>query len=334
MSVSHDMSWLAFDIGAKKHAWSSDINGHREHGTIDNDPATLRTFLKSCLKKSKHLRVLAEATGVYYLDVMVLAHELGAEVMVINPRQAHHFAKALGLRNKTDKMDADMLLECLMRMPFRAWVPPRKSWRQLRNYGRFLVQLTEDGTAARNRLHALLNTKDSPAFLRTELKRIITTNDKRIERVRAEAITLIKADDYLCERFDALVTMKGVAETSAVSILSELATLPPTLSSRACVCHAGLDPRVYESGTSVHKAPRISRHGNKYLRRSLFHPAMSACTHDPGARAFKARLEARGKKKMQANVAVMRKMLTAAWAIMKSPEPYDSTRLYADLERP
>jgi transposase len=89
---------------------------------------------------------------------------------------------------------------------------------------------------------------------------------------------------------------------------------------------------VHESGTSVHKAPRISRHGNKYLRRALFHPALSAGTHDPRARALKERLIGRGKKKMQANVAIMRKLLTAAWAIMKDPQPYDSELLYANIK--
>lgn len=226
-----------------------------------------------------------------------------------------------------------MLLECLQRMPFRAWEPPRLSWLQLRDYGRFLVQLTEAGVAARNRLHALSSKQASPAFLLTELKRMITSNDHRIERVRAKTIALIQTDAWLKARFEALVTIKGVAETSAVSLLSELITLPPELTGRACVCHAGLDPRVFESGTSVHKPPRISRHGNKYLRRALFHPALSAATHDPGAKAFKQRLLGRGKKKMQANVAIMRKTLTAAWAIMKNPQPYDTKRLYADLEK-
>lgn len=332
MNTSKDTAWLALDIGGKKHAWCSEIEGQRESGDIDNDTSKLRTFLKARIKKANHLRVLVEATGVYYLDVTLIAHELGAEVMVINPRAAHHFAQALNQRNKTDKLDANMLLECLMRMPFQAWEPPRKTWRQLRNYGRFLVQLTEDGAADRNRLHALLSSKDSPAFLRKELKRKIAINDKRIDRIRDKAVTLTNADEYLKERFEALTTAPGIANTSAISILSELITLPQTLSGRACVGHAGLDPRVFESGTSVHKAPRISRHGNKYLRRALFYPAMSACQHDPGAKAFKERLVGRGKKNMQANVAVMRKMLTAAWAMMKNPRPYDSTLLYADVE--
>lgn len=333
MTVLHDLGWLALDIGAKAHTWAADIGGCRETGKVDNAPAELHALLTSYIRRVKRLRVLVEATGIYYLDVALLAHELGAEVMVVNPRVAHHFAKALNQRNKTDKLDAKMLLECLKRMPFKAWEPPRESWLQLRSYGRFLVQLTEAGVAARNRLHALSSTQSSPAFLRTELKRMIASNDQRITRVRAKALALIRTDPYLQKRFVALVTIKGVAETAAVSLLSELVTLPLTLTSRACTCHAGLDPRVFESGTSVHKAPRISRQGNKYLRRALFHPALSAATHDPGAKAFKQRLLDRGKKKMQANVAIMRKLLTAAWAIMKDPKPYDTTLLYPALER-
>lgn len=332
MVVLHELGWLALDIGAKAHTWACDIGGRRETGKVDNTPAELRALLMSCSSRVKRLRVLVEATGVYYLDAALLAHELGAAVMVVNPRVAHHFAKALNQRNKTDKLDAKMLLECLKRMPFNAWEPPRQSWLELRDYGRFLVQLTEAGVAARNRLHALMSTQSSPAFLRSELKRILASNDRRITRVRAKAIALIRTDPYLKDRFEALVTIKGVAETSAVSLLSELVILPPTLSSRACTCHAGLDPRVFESGTSVHKAPRISRQGNKYLRRALFHPALSAATHDPGAKAFKQRLLDRGKKKMQANVAIMRKLLTAAWAIMKDPKPYDTTLLYPALK--
>ena len=332
MTVSNDLGWLAFDIGAKAHTWAYDIDGVRETGKVDNSIPELRALLTSCLTCTKRLRVLVEATGVYYLDVAMLVHELGAEVMVVNPRVAHHFAKALNQRNKTDQLDAKMLLECVKRMPFKAWELPRRSWLELRDFGRFLVQLTEAGVAARNRLHALSSTQVSPAFLRTEFKRMISSNDQRIERVRAKAIALIKADAYLKQRFEALVTIKGVAEISAVSLLSELVILPPTLSGRACVCHAGLDPRVFESGSSVHKAPRISRHGNKYLRRALFHPALSAAIHDSGAQAFKQRLTDRGKKKMQANVAIMRKLLTAAWAIMKDPKPYDTALLYPAIK--
>lgn len=64
------------------------------------------------------------------------------------------------------------------------------------------VQLTEAGVAARNRLHALSSTQVSPAFVRSELKRMIASNDQRIARVRAKAIALIRSDASLHQRFE------------------------------------------------------------------------------------------------------------------------------------
>jgi transposase len=320
---------LALDIGARKHAFASEHDGRRIVGTVANDPQQLRAFLKDLMRPNGTLQVLMEATGIYYLDVALIAEELGAQVSVINPRTAHNFAKALGQRSKTDALDAVMLLDFLKRMPFTPWQAPAKPLLELRHYGRYLVQLTEESTAARNRLHALSSTTSSPAFLRADLKRSIASLERRIERIRAQAMALIKADEWLKMRLDALLTIIGVAEVSAIALLSELAALPSSLSGRACVSHAGLDPRLHESGTSVHKPVRISRHGNKYLRRALFHPAMAAARHDPMAAAFRQRLLDKGKKKLQAVVAIMRKLLTAAWALVRNPATYKPEKLYA-----
>lgn len=329
MNQSTESVLLALDIGARKHAFAWALGARREAGSVDNTPAALRTFLTGLMHHARGLRVLMEATGIYYLDVALLAAELGAEVSVVNPRATHNFAQAMQQRNKTDRLDAVMLLDFLQRMPFTAWTAPRKTLLELRCYGRYLVQLTKEHTAASNRLHALTSTQASPAYLRADLKRFITSLERRIDRIRAQALALIKTDAPLQARLNALTSIVGVADTSAVSMLSELMVLPPTLRARACVCHAGLDPQVFESGTSVHKAPRISRRGNKYLRAALFYPALSAGQHDPLASAFKQRLLDRGKTKMQATVAIMRKMLTAAWVIVRDPQPYDATKLYS-----
>jgi transposase len=328
METSTESVLLALDIGAKKHAFAWEHGDHREAGTVDNTPAALRTFLTQLVRRAGGLRVLMEATGVYYLDVALMATELGAQVSVVNPRATHNFSKAMQQRNKTDRLDAAMLLDFLKRMPFTAWTAPRQPLLELRSYGRYLAQLTKEKTAANNRLHALVSTHASPAYLRADLKRFIAALERRIDRIREHAVALIKTDAPMQVSFDALVSAIGVADTSAVSLLSELMVLPRTMSGRACVCHAGLDPQVFESGTSVHKAPRISRHGNRYLRAALYFPAMTASERDPLAKAFKQRLIDRGKQPMQAIVAIMRKLLTAFWAMIRHLQPFDTRKLY------
>ncbi len=88
-------------------------------------------------------------------------------------------------------------------------------------------------------------------------------------------------------------------------------------------------PRSYESGTSVEKPVRISKMGNARLRAILYMNALSAVRHDRGARLFFARLVARGKKKKQALVAVMRKLLHGIWIVLQRRVAYDSAVLFA-----
>ena len=89
-----------------------------------------------------------------------------------------------------------------------------------------------------------------------------------------------------------------------------------------------MDPREYSSGSSVHKKVRISKAGNKHLRHSLFMPALVAVKHDPYLAAFYQHLLAQGKFKMQALVAVMRKLLHALHAMFKNHQPYDGSKLF------
>lgn len=325
---------LAFDVGARAHRFVYETAGQQVQGTLESDTSAVRSFLAQRLKEGHRLRVIMEATGIYFLDLALVAHELGAEVVVINPKAGHHFAKGLGLRSKTDAIDARMLLEFLRRMPLTRWEPPARECLQLRQIGRYLVQLTDETTAAKNRLHALESTQETPRFLREDLRRSIRSLEGRLERIRRQAIELIGRSDSLQAAFQALNSMVGMADKSAVAVLGELCVLPHSLSGRACTSHAGLDVRQHQSGTSVSKPGRISKHGNKYLRRALYMPALSAGVHDPHAAAFKQRLKARGKKGLQINTAIMRKMLTAAWAIVKDPQPYDGARLYETMEMP
>jgi transposase len=326
-----EIGMLALDIGAKKHATAVAFGTKRKDGEVENTPAALRKYLVECAAKCVTLRVIMEATGIYFLDVALLATELGAEVMVINPKAAHHFAKALSSRSKTDAIDARVLLAYLERMPFQPWQRPAENLLALRQFGRHLSQLKAENTAVKNRLHALDSTATSPKLLRDDLKRASKSLDRRIEQISAAALKLVRADADLSARLDALDSIVGVAETSALTLLGEMLVMPQDMTSRSCVCHAGLDVRLHQSGTSVARPARLSKHGNKYLRHALYMPALTAITHDPHARAFYERLLARGKKKLQAIAAVMRKMLTAAWVLVRCPAEYDGAKLYAKM---
>ena len=98
---------------------------------------------------------------------------------------------------------------------------------------------------------------------------------------------------------------------------------------RQWVAHAGLDPRAFQSGTSVYKPARISKVGNAHIRRALFMPALVAVQHDAHVKAFFDKLVTRGKKPIQAYVAVMRKLLHAIYGMFKTNTDFVSEKFHA-----
>ena len=290
-----------------------------------NDVAGHRELLKWI---GKGARVCMEATGVYHLQLALMLVAAGVEVMVINPRVAKDFGRALANRSKTDRVDAWTLLEYVRRMEFVAWKAPRAAVLELRELGRRLSELVHVGVEEKNRFHA----KKVAALSKTvvnDVKEHVAQIEKRVKQIEKAATEIIRDDAGLREQFAILTKAPGVARRSAILLLTELSVLDPTMTVKQIVGHAGLDPREYESGTSVQKLPRISKVGNARLRAILYMNALTAIRYDRGARLFFAQLVARGKKKKQAIVAVMRKLLHGIWIVLQRRMAFNSSVLFA-----
>jgi len=288
--------------------------------------AALRRFLES---GGRRVRVVLESTGLYGLDLAcALCQAPQIEVMVANPRAVRHFASALMRRSKNDWLDAVVLREFAARMPFQPWTPPAASAFALCALARRLETLTEQATAEKNRQHAAQLSVAVPLAVRRDLQRSLRSIQRAILRLTREALRLLQGDPLLHGSYHLLLSVKGIGPTSALRLLAETALLSQDLDVRQWVAYAGLDPREYQSGTSVHRKTRISKTGNRHLRRALYMPALVAAQHEPHLRAFYQHLLARGKCKMQALIAVMRKLLHAVYGMLKNRQPYDGAKLY------
>ena len=293
--------------------------------TREGHQAVLR-FLE---RAGRPVRVVMESTGLYGLDLALTLHQARVAVMVANPRAVRHFAQALMRRSKTDPLDAEVLRQFAARMPFVAWRPPSAAALQLVAVARRLEALTEMLAAEKNRRHAASLSEALPAIIRRDIERSIQTHERAIQRLTLAAQEFVLSDPALARRFELLLSIPGVGATSALHVLAELALLPAGMDVRQWVAYAGLDPREYTSGTSVHKKVRISKAGNRHLRRGLYMPALVAVQHQPHLRAFYTHLLARGKTKMQALVATMRKLLHAIFGMFKHDQLFDGAKTYA-----
>ena len=298
--------------------------------SFSNTPEGHRALLRYLARKGRVVRVCLESTGVYGLDLaLLLQKQAGIEVMVANPRAVRHFAQALMQRSKTDPLDALVLLEFAARLPFKPFPPPSATALHLRALARRIEAVTDLCAAEKNRLHAASAAAALPAAVRQDIRSSIAFQERALERLARQARKLIAGDPLWQERFEQLDSIPGIAPTSAIALLSELSLLAAGLDVRQWVASAGLDPREYSSGSSVHKKALISKAGNRHLRRALYMPALVAVQHDPHLRAFYQHLLDNGKEKLQALVAVMRKLLHAIFGMWKHHQAYDGSQLFA-----
>jgi transposase len=297
---------------------------------FENDAAGHRKLIRWITKPGRHVRVCLEATGIYGLELsLALSRAKQIELMVANPRAIKDFARAFLQRSKTDALDAKAILEFVKRMPFQVWQAPPIEILQLRAVSRRITALTKNMTMEKNRLHASDRSEELTKFIRDDIASHIEHLKASIVRLGAEAVVMIRQSKELSREFDHLVSVKGIAETSATQILAELSVLPGDMTSRQWVAHAGLDPRHHESGSSIRRPARVTKAGNRYLRAALYMPALVAIQHEPNVRAFYDKLIGRGKKPLQAIVAVMRKLLHAIYGMLRNDRDFEGEKFFA-----
>jgi len=308
------------------------LGGKQEESVLRrfaNTAAGRKELVQTLTRGGRRVSVCLEATGLYGLEVaLLLSTAEGIELMVANPRAVRNFARAMMRRSKTDELDAVVLREFAERMEFRAWVRPSAAALALWGIARRLGALAEEHAAEKNRMHAACLTGAIPGCVRRSIARMLRFQEREMEQLRAEARERIAGDALLRRRYEMLRSVTGIGEVSALQILAELCMLPEDRDVRQWVAFAGLDPRQYSSGTSVHQRPRISKVGNRRLRKALFMPALVASRREPHLRGFYQHLLERGKKKKPALVAVERKLLHAIYGMFRNQQNYDGNRVF------
>lgn len=328
-TIIEETLFCGIDVSARSLTVAIQHKDHQmEQRTFANSASGHKSLVAWLQKWKMRVRVTLEATGVYSLDLsMALNVADRIELAVLNPKAANRFAQTIR-RSKTDAADAEVLAEYSRRMPFTTWCAPNPKGLRLRTISRYIDSLTVQNAIGMNRLHAAEGSTATPRCVIQDLKRSLASTELRIRKLRREAMALIREDDELRQRYGLLTSIPGVAQISAIQLLGELCTLSPDMTVREWVAHSGLDPAHEISGTSVRKQSRISRAGNRHLRRVLYMPALVSSRCDLHMKAFFETLLARHKTRLQALVAVARKLLHAIYGVLRTKSPYDGRKLF------
>jgi len=286
---------------------------------VSNNPKgfeLLKRWLKN--RRADEVHLCMEATGTYYEGVAEAFADAGYLVSVVNPLQVKAFGQSLLARAKTDKIDAKIIAQfCVAHHP-PAWIPPTPKEREFRGLFRLCMNLKE----TRASYLTQLQTPNLIAAAKATIEELIENLDRQIEGLEEQISNFIDQDPDLRRRRDLIVSIKGVSETTAALILSEMPHIEQFRNSKAVAAFAGLSSRTKTSGTSVKGRGGITKIGNARLRKGLWWPAIVALNHNLTLKHFGERLLASGKPKKKVIIAAMRKLLVIIYGVLKSGEPF------------
>ena len=316
-------------IDVSLHTFTVAVHGHsswdspREYANTKPGRLQLIRFLQRC---GAALHACLEPTSTYHLALCYALHEAaGCTVYVADPKAVRDFALSRLRRAKTDRCDARELADYLRLLEPAPWQPPRPAVLHLRCLARRAADVTQRCTALKNQRHAAARGLAPAAVLR-DLNKELHEQTRRLQQLRREMRQLVCRDAELAQRYQQLISVKGIAMITALKLLAELSMLPAGLGKGQWVSSAGLDPQPRESGKAVHRPRRLSKRGNVHLRYALFMPALSATRHCPAVRAYYQKLLQRGVAKLAALCAVMRKLLQAIWGMFQTNMPFNPAR--------
>jgi len=310
------MYYIAVDVSKKV---LSVYDGKRDM-TFSNTEglSSLKKYLKAHYRDFNQLIFLLEATGSYSDYLIEMCAKYRIKAVIINPKASHHFAKSLGIRNKTDKIDARMIYQYQRLINTQMITVPRIN-EEAKILSAYLVsyQLAMKQRIALGNHLEYVRDKDLFQLLQKDRKRALALEEQILKRITAYILKhpRLKAD------YQRLLTIPGIGEKSAPALLYLFITYQGTNRNQiTALC--GLDPIQRQSGTSVKGKPKISKHGSRLIRKVLYMPMLSAIQVNPRIQAFYQRLLQNHKVKKLTVIAAMRKMILIAHAIYQNKTEY------------
>jgi transposase len=323
-TVGIDVSYKTFDARFGTTNTRQEISLSAAKSFTNSLPG-FKLFLKwtksLALPQDIPLVFVMEATGVYYEQLAHFLFQQGFQVAVILPNKIRNYAKSLESKSKTDPLDAAVITRFGLERQLSLWIPPSETIKALRDLCREYQCLKANSTQIKNQLHALKSSfkPHRESFKRKSLH--LKFLDRQIVLIKKELRALVKTKPDLAQQLKKIKTAKGLGDITILTVLAETRCFQFVSNLKQLASYAGYDVVFHDSGQKKGKTS-ISKKGNKFIRKALFMPALSACRANPQLKQFYQRLVAKGKNKKLAIIAVARKLLLLIYTLWKSNSVY------------
>lgn len=318
---------LAVSIGRLKEDLTNEIYGFKTFTNTLKGFKELVEWIKKVSVPEISVRYVMEATGVYHEALAYYLVDDKHLVSIVMPAKMSNFQKTLEIKTITDKTASEVIARFGLEKNVEIWQRPKKIYRDIRQVTRERDQLIAQRTVLKNQLHA----EESEAYPnKTTLQRTeahIEFINRQVKEIMQEISDFINQNEEVSKLVALIGSVPGIGLLTAAIILSETNGFDLIRNKKQLTSYAGLDVREKESGTSVKSKPKISKKGNRCIRKAMHFPALTAISRDERFKAIYARMVQKHGIKMKAAVAVQRKLLELTFTIYKTNKPYDSKYL-------
>lgn len=289
--------------------------------SLPNDTTTIKAYFQSFIKDD--IFIVFEHTNNYHVPLQSALNDLQIKNSALNPAKISHFLKHLTFQ-KSDITDAyGLAIYCKI---FKADLNPsthNREYNLIKSYNSTILLLSKIKVQLRN-------FKKSQEFVAdTELSEIIKSLTLQVqktqEKLKLIAFEILKSFVPNCEQI--IKNNKGFGIDLALNLFPQL-HFNRAKSEKQFISFLGLSPRIYESGSSVHKSPKINKRGSSAIRRILFLNAFSCVRFNEKFKTRYDHLISKGKSKKVALVAVMCAIVRYLKSLFPLNESYLNENLY------
>jgi transposase len=280
---------------------------------VGNDEEGVRKLLAAIQPMEPEL-VALEATGGYEERLAETLVSAGLPVAVVNPARVRDFAKATGQLAKTDEIDARViaLFGSMLQPPKTEEID--ETTREIKALNVRRGQLVAMRTAEKNR------TEHARDAVLESVQAVIAALDLQIAEVEASIRELVRSSSELKQKIEIMASFPGIAEKTAAAIAALLPEIG-TLDRKQIASLTGTAPVNRDSGQF--RGKRMTGGGRKRVRTLCFMPTLAAIRFNPVIRSHYEALLSKGKEKMVAVVACMRKMFVILNAMVAKKQSWN-----------
>lgn len=300
-----------------------ETNGKRKTKVVSNTKSGIVDLLTWVAKQHifpEELHVVMEGTGVYHEQAALVLSDAGVTVSIANPAQVKDFGRGIAVRTKTDGVDSFVLARFGLLTKPMAWTPPTPEARVLQALLARREAVAQDLQRERNRQEKA-DATDTPERIRQSLTDSIKFLSKQLVQLQQDIDGHINKHSFLKDDLALLQSIPAVGPQVGGNMLSVMHS-HDFGSAEQLAAYLGLVPVERQSGSSVLGRPRLSKAGPARIRAVLYMAAVVAIRFNPHVKAVYDRLVARGKSKMSALGAAMRKLVHLCFGVLKTRKPY------------